>query len=309
MSVILRIRVAAVVALSVLIGSCGSATPTGPEPAKPAETAGWPVTVGSLTLDERPARIVVLAPTATEMLFAMGAGAQVVAVDDNSTYPAEAPRSDLSGFQPNAEAIASYEPDLVVISNDINQIKDQLGTLKIPVYLAGPARTLDDTYTQLIDLGRLTGHVSEAADVVTRMKNDIAKILEDAPRRHDKLTYYYELDQALYSVTSETFVGSLFDHFGLVNVADAVEPQQLNGGYPQLSAEFLIQADPDLIFLADTRCCGQSPDTVKARPGWSGITAVRTGRIIALDDDIASRWGPRVVELVRAIADAVGEVR
>ncbi|WP_197043359.1 ABC transporter substrate-binding protein [Saccharothrix sp. NRRL B-16314] len=260
-----------------------------------------------MTLPERPTRIVVLAPTATEMLFAMGAGSQVVAVDDNSTYPAEAPRSDLSGFQPNAEAIASYEPDLVVISNDLNQIRDQLGTLKIPVYLAGPAQTLDDTYTQLGDLGRLTGQVPEAADVVRRMKDDIGKILADTPKRADKPTYYYELDQSLYSVTGNTFVGSLFDQVGLVNVADAVDPQQVNAGYPQLSAEFLIQADPDLIFLADTKCCAQSPETVKERPGWSAITAVREGRIVALDDDIASRWGPRVVELVRVIADAVDE--
>ncbi len=307
MSSIFRLRVVAVLVASALVGSCGTAEPPEPSPQGAAETAEFPVTVGSVTLPERPTRIVVLAPTATEMLFAMGAGSQVVAVDDNSTYPAEAPRSDLSGFQPNAEAIASYEPDLVVISNDLNQIRDQLGTLKIPVYLAGPAQTLDDTYTQLGDLGRLTGQVPEAADVVRRMKDDIGKILADTPKRADKPTYYYELDQSLYSVTGNTFVGSLFDQVGLVNVADAVDPQQVNAGYPQLSAEFLIQADPDLIFLADTKCCAQSPETVKERPGWSAITAVREGRIVALDDDIASRWGPRVVELVRVIADAVDE--
>lgn len=307
MSGIFRIRVVAVLVASALVGSCGTAEPTESAPQGAAETAEFPVTVGSVTLAERPTRIVVLAPTATEMLFAMGAGGQVVAVDDNSTYPAEAPRSDLSGFQPNAEAIASYEPDLVVISNDLNQIRDQLGTLKIPVYLAGPAQTLEDTYTQLGDLGRLTGQVPEAADVVRRMKDDIGKILADTPKRADKPTYYYELDQSLYSVTGDTFVGSLFDQVGLVNVADAVDPRQVNAGYPQLSAEFLIQADPDLIFLADTKCCAQSPETVKARPGWSAITAVREGRIVALDDDIASRWGPRVVELVRVIADAVDE--
>ncbi|PSL51996.1 iron complex transport system substrate-binding protein [Saccharothrix carnea] len=294
--------------MGVLIGSCGTATPADPSPSPTAGAAAeFPVTIGDLTLAERPTRIVVLAPTATEMLFAMGAGGQVVAVDDNSTYPAEAPRSDLSGFQPNAEAIASHEPDLVVISNDINQVKDQLGTLKIPVYLAGPAQTLDDTYTQLEDLGRLTGHGTEAADVVRRMKDDIGKILAGTPKRADKPTYYYELDQSLYSVTGDTFVGSLFDQVGLVNVADTVDPQQLNAGYPQLSVEFLIEADPDLIFLADTKCCGQSAETVRARPGWGAITAVRENRIVALDDDIASRWGPRVVELVRVIADAVGK--
>ncbi|HEX6341197.1 ABC transporter substrate-binding protein [Umezawaea sp.] len=304
-----HVRVSAfVVALAVLAGSCGSSTPARP-PAPPAGSAGFPVTAGTLTLEEKPTRIVVLAPSATEMLFAIGAGEQVEAVDDNSTYPAEAPRSALSGFQPSAEAIAGHEPDLVVISNDLNQIVDQLGTLRIPVYLAPPARTLDDSYTQITELGRLTGHTAEAADVVTRMKDDIAKIVADTPQRQDKPTYYYELDQALYSVTGQTFIGELFGRLGLVNVADAVESSQVNGGYPQLSAEFLLQADPDLIFLADTKCCGQTPDTVKARPGWSGITAVRTNRVVPLDDDIASRWGPRVVDLVRTIADAAGEVR
>lgn len=302
-----RVLAAVVLALGLLAGSCGTSTPAS-EPTTPSEAAGFPVTVGSLTLDERPTRIVVLSPSATEMLFAIGAGGQVEAVDDNSTYPAEAPKSALSGFQPNAEAIAGHEPDLVVISDDLNQIVDQLGKLKIPVYLAGPARTLDDTYTQIGDLGRLTGHVSEATDLVTRMKDDIAKIIADAPKRQDKPTYYYELDQTLYSATSQTFIGKLFEQVGLANVADAVDAGQAGTGYPQLSAEFLLQADPDLIFLADTKCCGQSADTVKARPGWSGITAVRTNRIVALDDDVASRWGPRVVELVRAISDAAGEV-
>ncbi|ONI91400.1 ABC transporter substrate-binding protein [Saccharothrix sp. ALI-22-I] len=305
MPVILRVRVAAVLVVGVLIGSCGTPAPETP---RPDDTAGFPVTVGPLTLDERPARIVVLAPTATEMLFAIGAGGQVVAVDDQSTHPPEAPRSDLSGFQPNAEAIAAHEPDLVVISSDINQIANQLDTLGIPVYQAGPARTLDDSYTQLDDLGRLTGHAAEAGNVVTRMRDDIAGIVADVPERREEPTYYYELDQALYTVTGTTFIGALFDRLGLVNVADRAGLQGTNAGYPQLSAEFLIDADPDLIFLADTKCCGQSADTVKARPGWSGITAVRTDRIVALDDDIASRWGPRVVELVRTIADAAGEV-
>ncbi|MFT7841242.1 ABC transporter substrate-binding protein [Saccharothrix sp. BKS2] len=302
-----RVLAAAALALGLVAGSCGTSTPADAPTTSPG-AAGFPATAGSLTLDERPTRIVALSPSATEVLFAIGAGGQVEAVDDNSTHPAEAPRSDLSGFQPNAEAIARHEPDLVVISDDLNRIVDQLGKLKIPVYLAGPARTLDDTYTQIGDLGRLTGHVDEATDLVTRMKDDIAGIIADVPQRQDKPTYYYELDQTLYSVTGQTFVGKLFEQVGLVNVADAVDSGQAGTGYPQLSAEFVIKADPDLIFLADTKCCQQSADTVKARPGWGDITAVRTNRIVALDDDIASRWGPRVVELVRTVADAAGEV-
>jgi iron complex transport system substrate-binding protein len=298
---------AALAAIGLVLGACAGNTPDKPA-STPSASGAFPLTAGSATLNQRPGKIVVLAPTATEMLFAIGAGAQVVAADSNSDYPPEAPKTDLSGFQPNAEAIAAKNPDLVIISNDIGKISDQLGQLKIPVYLAEAARTLDDTYAQLHDLGKLTGHVTEAADVAQRMRADIGKLVKDVPQRAKKLSYYYELDQTLYSVTSKTFIGSLFGQIGLANLADAADADGAKGGYPQLSAEFLVQANPDLIFLADTKCCNQSAETVTARPGWAGITAVKNKQIVVLDDDIASRWGPRVVELLRTVVEAVGKV-
>jgi len=297
--------VAAAVALAVT-GCANDDEPGAAGTSAPA--AAYPVTVGNVTLDKRPEKIVSLSPSATEMLFAIGAGSQVTAVDDNSNYPPDAPKSELSGFQPNAEAIAAKSPDLVVLSNDTNKVVDQLTTLKIPVYLAASAVTLDDTYKQLADLGALTGHPTEAADTGQRIKDDIAKLVKDVPQRATKLTYYYELDPTLYSVTSKTFIGALFSLAGLENVADAADADGKKGGYPQLSAEALVKSDPDLIFLADTKCCKQSPETVKARTGWANITAVKSGNVIQLDDDIASRWGPRVVDLVRAITEAVAKV-
>ncbi|GAA3347549.1 ABC transporter substrate-binding protein [Amorphoplanes nipponensis] len=273
-----------------------------------ASSAAFPATAGSVTLAERPDRIVSLAPTATEMLFAIGAGPQVVAVDDQSTYPAEAPRTELSGFKPNAEAIAAQNPDLVVVSDDLDKIIDQLGKLRIPVLFAPAAKVLDDSYRQIGELGTLTGHRDEASALVERMRTQIDKIVKGVPARSGSLSYYYEIDQTLYSATSRTFIGSILGMFALTNVADAADPDGAKNGYPQLSAEALIAADPDLIFLADSKCCGQSPATVKARKGWSAITAVREDRIVALDDDIASRWGPRVVDLVQAVADAVAKV-
>jgi iron complex transport system substrate-binding protein len=109
-------------------------------------------------------------------------------------------------------------------------------------------------------------------------------------------------------VTSKTFVGSLFALFGLKNVADPADADGAKGGYPQLGPEALIDANPDMVFLADSKCCKQSLATVKARPGWAAVAAVRNGQVIALDDDVASRWGPRIVDLVRTIADAVNKV-
>lgn len=292
-------------ALTLGLAACGGHTAQTAKPAASDTATSYPVTVGTVTLTHRPTRIISLSPTATEMLYAIDAGSQVAAVDSLSDYPAQAPRTDLTGLKPNAEAIAARNPDLVIISNDINKISSQLAQLKIPVYLAPAAVTLDDTYKQMTDLGALTGRRTEAAAEVGKMKDEIAKLVREAPKPATAVSYYYELDPTLYSVTSKTFVGSLFNLFGMRNVADPADASGAAGGYPQLSAEAVIKANPNMIFLADTLCCKQSAATVKTRAGWSGIAAVAHGRIYQLNDDVASRWGPRVVDLVQAIADAL----
>jgi iron complex transport system substrate-binding protein len=286
-------------------GDGGSDTAEAPK----ATDAQFPATVkaadGPVTVPQRPTRIVSLSPTATEMLFAVDAGKQVAAVDELSNFPQNAPRTTLSGFKPNADAIAGYDPDLVVLSYDANDVVASLRKLKIPVYLAPAATTLDDSYQQLTNLGTLTGHTDAAADVVARMKSDIEKLTRDLPKRTAPLTYYYELDPQLHSVASKTFIGSVLALAGLQNIADKADKD--GTGYPKLSAEYVIDSDPDLIFLADTRCCGQSRDTVVKRPGWDKLAAVRGKRVHALDDDVASRWGPRVVDLLRIAVDAAGK--
>jgi iron complex transport system substrate-binding protein len=251
--------------------------------------------------DQRPERIVSLSPTATEMLFAIGAGGQVVAVDSNSNYPEEAPKTDLSAYQPNIEAIAGYKPDLVVYSDDPGELAAGLGKLSIPALRQPAATRLDDTYAQLDQLGRATGHQAEAAQLTATMRAEIEKIAAARPER--PLTYYHELDKNLYTATSKTFIGQLYDQLGMRNIADAADKEA--SGYPQLTAEYVIKADPDLIFLADTKCCGQSARTVAARDGWDQLTAVRSGGVVALDDDVASRWGPRVVDFLKTVATKV----
>ncbi|GAB7048973.1 ABC transporter substrate-binding protein [Catenuloplanes indicus JCM 9534] len=300
-----RRTLAAIFAVVTLASGCASPDEPTP-PAASAPSGAFPVTVGGVTLGERPDRIVSLSPTATEVLFAIGAGPQVVAVDDQSDYPSGVPVTDLSGFQPNAEAISAQSPDLVVIANDINGIVKALTTLRIPVYLAPAATSLDDAFRQWRELGTLTGHPADA--LVTQVGTEIDKLVADLPQRAEPLTYYYELGPELYSATSTTFVGALLGRAGLTNVADPADANAAAGGYPQLNQEFLVKANPDLIFLADVTCCAQSAATVAARPGWDTMTAVRTKQIVALDDDVASRWGPRVVDLVRAVTDAVAKV-
>ena len=317
-------------ALAAVLAACGGGAETPTTTTAPAETTtttvtvttttvpttsttvddGFPVTVaaanGEVSVPERPAAIVSLSPTATEILFAIGAGDQVVAVDDQSNYPEEAPVTDLSGFTPNVEAIAAFEPDLVVISFDPGDLASSLEALGIPVLLQPAAATLDDTYAQIEQLGVATGHVADAAEVVAQMHADIDAIVASVTPRPEALTYYHELDPTFFTVTSATFIGQVYTLLGLDNIAD---PADADGyGYPQLSAEYIVEQDPDLIFLADTKCCGQTPETVAARPGWSELTAVTTGAIVPLDDDVASRWGPRVVDFLRTVATKVAEL-
>ena len=257
---------------------------------------------------DTPDHIVSMSPTATEMLFAIGAGDQVVAVDDYSNYPDDAPITGLSAYEPNVEAIATYEPDLVVVTSGSDELVASLDELGIEVLTLPAATTLDDSYDQLAQLGDITGHRQEADDVIEGMQADIEELTESVPERATPLTYFHELDSTLYSVTSDTFIGQLYTLAGLQNVADPADADGQSGGYPQLSAELLVQSDPDLIFLADTKCCQQTAESFAARPGFGGLKAVAGGHVVLLDDDIASRWGPRVVDLLRTIIDAVKAV-
>jgi iron complex transport system substrate-binding protein len=250
-----------------------------------------------------PQRIVSLSPTATEDLFAVGAGKQVVAVDDQSNYPAGAPKSKLSGYTPNAEAIAAYKPDLVVVSFDGNHIVEALGKLKIPVLVEPTASTLGDAYAQIVALGKATGHQAKAAAVVAGMKKKIGAIVATVPHSSPPLTVYHELEPDLYSVTSKTFIGRIYTMLGLKDIADAAD--KTGSGYPKLSNEYVIAADPSLIVLADTLCCGQTVAKLDARPGWKTIAAVTDGGVVPVSDDVASRWGPRIVDFVQAIATKV----
>jgi iron complex transport system substrate-binding protein len=303
----------ALAGLALCIAGCGDdpsdATPATTAPAPPTTAtattavATTAATSAPTTTAPVPQRIVSLSPTATEMLFAIGAGPQVVAVDDQSDYPAEAAKvkSNLSGYQTNVEAVAGYHPDLVVTSGDA-KLTSQLEALGLKVWVGEAASTFDDTYTQIEQLGAATGHVAEAAKVVADMQTDLAALAKEAPKPATPLTVFHEVDNTGYSAASNTFIGQVYAMFGLTNIADAAKDPS---GYPQLSAESIIAADPDLIFLADTKCCQQNLETVKARDGWSAITAVKEGHVFAMDDDIASRWGPRVVDYARQVHDAL----
>jgi iron complex transport system substrate-binding protein len=318
-------RIAFLVGLVLILAGCGVSVSTEssvegptlatvPEPVEtttPASTlpepvaTDFPVSVltgaGEVVVEQRPEAIISLSPTATEMLFAVGAGDQVIAVDEYSTFPSAAPVTDLSGFTPNMEAIASYGPDLVIVSNDIDDIIATLGALDIQVLLMPAVTTIEGIFDQIDEIGIATGHRTEAAELIEGLSADFESAVAGLPVLDEPLTYYHELDPTFYSVTSSTFVGGVYGELGLENIAD---PADVDGfGYPQLSVEFIIEADPDLIFVTD--CCGESLETVSSRAGWESLSAVQSGSVFVVDDDIASRWGPRTIEFLQSVADAV----
>ncbi len=236
----------------------------------------------------------------TEDLYAIGAGKQVVAVDNQSNYPKRAPLTSLSGYDPNVEAIAGYHPDLVLISYNPSHFASQLRQLGIKVKFVAAANTLKEAYGEILGLGLLTGHERGARAVVHSMQRHLAAIVASVPKTRRHATVYHELDPTYYSATSRTFIGSIYKLFGFRDIADAAGGA--GGGYPQLSGEYIVAKDPKIIVLADTRCCGQDYATVADRPGWSSISAVQHHRVVLANDDVASRWGPRIVQFARTVA-------
>jgi len=301
------VGIAGLFLLTALTACGGSDTTTETSSVETTETSSasstYPVTVGDLTLTTQPMRIISLSPTATEMLYAIGAGAQVVAVDDYSNFPADAVAlgTALSGYEPNVEAIAGYTPDLVVVAYDAGGIVDQLKSLSIPVFMAAAATSFEDVYLQIEQLGALTGNLENAVQLSEEMQTDIAAAVAEVQLPTTPITYFHELDNTLYSATSNTFIGQVYGLFGLKNIADGV----IDGNdYPQLSAEVIVKANPDIIFISHS----ETPEIVAARDGWGRLKAVTNNQVIALPADIPSRWGPRIVEFVRVIRDAIALV-
>ena len=315
---------AAAIAAAALAGcsSAGGATVAEAPATAPAQAVPksilvpvFPTTVaasnGTVTVEREPTRIVSLDPTATEDLYAIGAGDQVVAVDQDSDYPPGIPVTSLSGVTPNIEAVLRYNPSLVVASQNSGGLVSGLGKLGIPVLIEPAATTLSGVYRQIEQIGQATGHYNQAKQVVTNMQEVISDTVAQVGTRYRGMTYYWEVsDDPYYSATSATLIGHILDMFGMKNIADAAG-KPADGGYPVLSAEYIIAARPQFIFLQDDQPAygGQTPAMVAGRPGWAVMPAVRDHDIFSLNDDVASRWGPRVPSLVNALANALASAR
>ena len=256
-----------------------------------------------------PKRIISLSPSATEILYAIGAGSQVIAVDDLSNYPSKAPITKLSAFSPNVEALLNYKPDLIILNADATkalEVKAALEKLKIKVFFERAPLDLKEAYLEITALGRTTGKISGAQNVISNMKSKISAAIKKG-KTSKKITFFHELDNTLYSATSDTFIGKVYKDFNLINVADQATTAD-SAGYPQLQSEYVIKSNPKIIFLADAQY-GESLETLTKRAGWNGIAAIKNKNVVALPEDIPSRWGPRLVDFYEFIASSTAKVK
>jgi iron complex transport system substrate-binding protein len=261
--------------------------------------------------------IVSLSPTATETLYKIGAGPQVEAVDTDSDYPTTGlPSTRINPFAPNAEQIATIctvtkahptrAPSLVVVYYNADHIVQKLRSLHITVAYQQAPTVLAGAYGQMIQLGELTGHATAATALVASIKAAVTKDIQSVPAHAKQiLSTYWEISPPpyIYSATSVTFIGQLLSLLGTKNIANGVS-QPHDEGYPALTDEYVISKDPKLVFLADSSSTVTAA-TFDARPGYEYIPAVEFNHVVPLNDDIASRWGPRIVNLMASLTVSV----
>lgn len=292
----------AIVLITVLAACAPQATPT----TAPAAEAPLTFTDGlgrEVTLNGFPKRIVSFAPSNTEILFAIGAGDQVVGRDALSDFPEEAIAvTDIgSTFESlNTELIVSLEPDLVLAAeiNTTEQVK-QLEDLGLTVYYLKNPLTLEEMYGNLELVAELTGHQEEAVALIESLKARVAAVDEKIAPISSRPGVFYELDATdpakPYTAGKGTFITQLIDRAGGYNIASDLD------GYPQMSLEQVVAADPAFIILGDARY-GVSPESIAQRPGWENLSAVKNENVLPFNDDLVSRPGPRLVDALEELA-------
>ena len=268
------------------------------------DAVGGPTTVETIAPPdpEEIGRIVSLSPTHTETLFALGLGDFVVAVDGDSDFPEEARalRESFTFDSGDVSAILELEPDVVITGVEATNLVDRLSAEGVAVFNGPPAESLDEVYEQIGSIASLVGRPDLGEDLVARMQSDIDELVASLPST-DGLTFFHEIDPSLFAAPRESFLSDVYGELGLTNIAG--EPT--TGGAAQLTSDEVVAADPDVIVLADAECCAVDIDRVAARPGWSGIDAVEAGAVVPVSEALANRWGPRVVELLRAVSGGI----
>ena len=245
-----------------------------------------------MTIAALPRAIVSFSPGVTEILFAIGAGSQVIAADQFSDFPAEAKalKNRVKYSSPDVESVLALNPDLVIMSRAQRTSIERFRSAGLTVFYTPQPESLDAIVENVQTWGLLTGHTEGAERVASDMRGRIEAAKAKVATVTDGPQVYYELSDALHSVGDRTFIGSILALLKAKNVASGVTTD-----FPQLTAEAVIARNPQVIFLADASSAGQSLETLRKRPGWASIAAVKDGRVHPIDPDIGNRPGPRIV--------------
>ena len=253
----------------------------------------------TIKLDGIPQRIVSTAPTPTEILFAVGAGSQVVGVDDYSDYPAEvANLTKVGSYTLNTEVIIGLQPDLIV-SSDLVPIS-QLELLEdrgIP-FVVLATRTLDDVLKDVRLVGILTGHVEEANSLADSLEDRIDAVTEKTQSETVVKPRVYVEYYPYWTYGPGSFGNDLIALAGGINIAENTSSE-----YPMLTSEFVIAQDPEVIVYTVGYMTTTTVEDIASRAGWDEISAVVDDEIYSLDDNLMSRYGPRIVDGLEALAE------
>ncbi len=259
----------------------------------------------TVTLTSPAQRVVSLTPATTEILFAVGAGSQVIGRDMFSDYPAEAQAvADIGGSmgEYNLEAILALQPDLVLAGGiSPPELVASLEQLGLTIYFVSNPATLEEMYSTLETVAKLTGHETDAAALVESLKARVAAVDEKIMPLSFHPSVFYELDASAdsskpWTSGPGTFVDLLIARAGGFNIGG-----NLQGAWAQISLEELVVLNPDFIILGDSNW-GVTPESVAQRPGWEALTAVQNGKVYPFDDNTVNRPGPRLVDGLEELA-------
>lgn len=292
------------------VGACG-----GDDDAQPAATAAatttttvaqpaFPVTLrdgggSDVTIPAAPKRIVSYSPAATEVLFAIGADKEVVGADRFSNYPPEVKAiATLEYSKPSAEPVLALKADLVIMAGQQSAQVPQFRQVGLRVLHLVEPNDLPGVLAQIELLGKATGHMTEASTLTSAMRRRIDAVTGRLASVSAGPKVFYELSPDGYTVGPNSFLGGLLKLVKAGNVAEGT-----TNAFPQINLEAIVAANPEVIILADTgEYGGQGPETVRSRPGWANLKAVRDGRIYGVDADLFSRPGPRIVDALDELA-------
>ncbi len=305
-----RRRVVALLCMGFILSACASATPAPTQlPAATPTPTGISIVDGmgrEITLDRPAQKVASLAPSNTEILFAIGAGAQVIARDSFSDFPEQALAvADIGGGfgEIDTETLVSLEPDLVLAA-EINPVENvrMLEDLGLKVFYLSNPKELDGLYENLRTVARLVGHEAETEGLIESLKLRVSTIEEKVSSLQERPLVFYELDgtdpSAPWTSGPGTFIDLLLTKAGGDNLGNTLDSE-----WVQISVEELITQNPDVILLGDYTWGGITPEDIAARPGWEVIAAVQNEQVYTFDDNLVSRPGPRMVDGLEALAE------